>query len=84
MITYTVEYLKRDHPAKTHGYNYNVKILVDGVYCGIGKFCKDSRDIAKIAEEHGALNIMCNDCNRLGDGCPGCKCQVYDGCIYKN
>lgn len=48
-----VDELEENHPARAHGYKYNVRIFtsVDGgkkfYYCGVGRYCKNLREIYK-------------------------------------
>ncbi len=48
-----VDELEEKHPARAHGYKYNVRIFtsVDGgkkfYYCGVGRYCKNLREIYK-------------------------------------
>ena len=48
-----VDELAEKHPARAHGYKYNVRILtsVDGgkkfYYCGVGRYCKSLQEIYK-------------------------------------
>lgn len=40
-----VEELSADHPMRAYGANYNVKVIIDGMYCGVGKFCKTWKEV---------------------------------------
>lgn len=48
-----VDELEENHPAREHGYKYNVRIFtsIDGgkkfYYCGVGRYCKNLREIYK-------------------------------------
>ena len=37
--------LESDHPAYKYGDRYNVQLLMNGYYCGHGKFCKDMDEV---------------------------------------
>lgn len=47
-----IEKLNEGHPAKAHGFNYSAKVVINGIYCGTGKFCKTLEEV----EEFQRLN----------------------------
>ncbi len=51
MITTKIVLLGDTHPARSRGYSYNVQILIDGIYTGVGKFCKTLADAEEYAKE---------------------------------
>lgn len=52
-------------------------------YTGNGKYCRNSSEIAKLAEEYNAINPMCIDCIKFGQGCGSSYCWTWTGCIYR-
>lgn len=40
-----------DSTAQERGYKYNVQLLIDGYYCGNGKFCKDVKEVNEYIEK---------------------------------
>lgn len=34
------------------GYSWNVKVLIDGCYCGIGTYCKSLKDAANFIKKY--------------------------------
>ena len=51
MITTKIVLLGELHPARLKGYGYNVQIFIDGIYTGVGKFCKTLADAEAYAKE---------------------------------
>lgn len=46
-----IEKLNDSHPARAQGFSWNAAILVDGCYCGVGKFCRTREE----AEEYASI-----------------------------
>ena len=46
-----IEYLANEHPAKAHGYNFNVALYLDNVCCGVGKFAKTRKEAEELQKE---------------------------------
>lgn len=46
-----IEKLNDSHPAKAHGFEWDAAVLVDGYYCGVGKFCRTREE----AEEYASI-----------------------------
>lgn len=39
--------LEADSVLQNKGYKYNVQIYINGVYSGVGRFCKDMQEVNK-------------------------------------
>lgn len=46
----TIKIETADSTAQERGYKYNVQILINGSYCGVGKFCKNLTEINEYLE----------------------------------
>lgn len=52
MKTIKFKVTRTDKTIQERGYKYNVQVLINGMYCGEGKFCKDQNDVDSYIEEH--------------------------------
>lgn len=46
----TIKIEVADSTAQERGYKYNVQMLINGCYCGVGKFCKNLTEINEYLE----------------------------------
>ena len=45
MIMKKFNVIKTDSTVRKHGYEYNVQVLIDGYYSGVGKFCRNKKEV---------------------------------------
>ena len=68
--TYTIKYRRITMKAvicmNDGEFRFNVKILVNGVYAGCGRFCRTMDEVKSFVSRHGALDNTFVDL--MGDG----------------
>ena len=48
-------------PARAYGYAYEVRVTVDGLYCGVGRFCEDAGAAREWCAREGYADVVEHD-----------------------